>query len=366
MPPYRTKTADAAKRIDACVRTVLRRLGGLPEVRGNRSVYVDCPFARAWWRERIIAQAADGDEQCARRVRKVVRIHQTYWEKLVDRIVFRNSTFGSTNIRNALLRTLAQFLTTNPDSHLSSYQSFQRLCRRTTAYQGRLELSILSDIELDELMASNCPERRRMIDPRQPSPVAARTHLSEMARARQAVDRGSLPPFAAVVWPTGLDRSLLSTLPLTVRIWNCLKRAKLIRGKAKITAGALLPNTQLRADIPCRLRARSRKVPGRPAHERPASRGAAHRLPPQPTRPISTHTRRPPKATLGPPNTRTPQPAWPRFSWRCTLIRPVPGIGAMPPRASGRYWPHRLTSLGRQRSPMRYGRSWCALPRRWG
>lgn len=147
------KTVDAAKRIDACVRTVLRRLGGLPEVRGNRSVYVDCPFARAWWRERIIAQAAGGDEQCARRVRKVVRIHQTYWEKLVDRIVFRNSTFGSTNIRNALLRTLAQFLTANPDSNLSNYQSFQRLCRRTTAYQGRLELSILSDAELDELMA---------------------------------------------------------------------------------------------------------------------------------------------------------------------------------------------------------------------
>ena len=148
------RTVDAPKRIDACVRTVLRRLGGLPEVRGNRSVYVDCPFARAWWRERLVAQAAGGDDQCARLVRRVVRIHQTYWEKLVDRIVFRNSTFGSMNIRNALLRTLAQFLGANPDSDLRTYQSFQRLCRRTTAYQGRLELSVLSETELDELMAS--------------------------------------------------------------------------------------------------------------------------------------------------------------------------------------------------------------------
>ena len=147
-------TAEAAKRIDACVRTVLRRLGGLPEVRGNRSVYVDCPFARAWWRERIVSQAARGDAECARRVRRVVRIHQTYWEKLVDRIVFRNSTFGSTNIRNALLRSLAQFLSANPDSDLSTYQSFQRLCRRTTAYQGSLEMSVLSDVELDALMGS--------------------------------------------------------------------------------------------------------------------------------------------------------------------------------------------------------------------
>ena len=148
------KTSEAPRRIDSCVRTVLRRLGGLPEVRGNRSVYVDCPLARAWWRERIVAQAAGGDDQWARQVRRVVRIHQTYWEKLVDRIVFRNSTFGSTNIRNALLRALAQFLRDNPDSDLTTYQSFQRLCRRTTAYQGRLEMSMLSDTELDELMVA--------------------------------------------------------------------------------------------------------------------------------------------------------------------------------------------------------------------
>lgn len=148
----RDGTARGPQRIDSCVRTVLRRLGGLPEVRGNRSVYVDCPFARAWWRERMVAQASGGDEQLARQVRFLVRIHQTYWEKLVDRVVFRNSTFGSTNIRNAFLRALGQFLQANPDSELSTYQSFQRLCRRATAYQGSLELSVLSDIELDALM----------------------------------------------------------------------------------------------------------------------------------------------------------------------------------------------------------------------
>ncbi len=150
----RDTTAKGPQRIDSCVRAVLRRLGGLPEVRGNRSVYVDCPFARAWWRERMVAQAGGGDELRAKQVRRVVRIHQTYWEKLVDRIVFRNSTFGSTNIRNSLLRALGQFLHANPNSELSTYQSFQRLCRRATAYQGSLELSVLSDAELDALMES--------------------------------------------------------------------------------------------------------------------------------------------------------------------------------------------------------------------
>ena len=140
-------------RTDACVRTILRRLGGLREVRGNRSVYVDCPFARAWWRERMVAQAAAGDPQTAVAVRAVLRTSQTYWEKLIDRIVFRNSTFGSDNIRSAFLRALARHLTAaNPTSELMRSKGLQRLCRRATAYQGARELSILDDDELDALM----------------------------------------------------------------------------------------------------------------------------------------------------------------------------------------------------------------------
>lgn len=145
-------TGQGPKRIDDCVRTVLRRLGGLPEVRGNRSVYVDCPFARAWWRERMVSQAANGDARMAAVVRAVIRTNQTYWEKLIDRIVFRNSTFGSENIRNAFLRALAQFVESNPASELTSSSGFQRLCRRTATYQGSRELSILNDTELDALM----------------------------------------------------------------------------------------------------------------------------------------------------------------------------------------------------------------------
>ena len=147
-------TSQAPQRIDSCVRTVLRRLGGLPEVRGNRSVYVDCPFARAWWRERMVEQVAGDDDEVAAQVRVVIRISQTYWEKLVDRIVFRNSTFGSVNIRNAFLRALGQILDDDPGSKLTSSTSLQRICRRATAYQGSRELSILDDDELDSLMQS--------------------------------------------------------------------------------------------------------------------------------------------------------------------------------------------------------------------
>lgn len=146
------ESSQGPQRIDSCVRSVLRRLGGLPEIRGNRSVYVDCPFARAWWRERMVEQVARGDDEVAAQVRAVIRISQTYWEKLVDRIVFRNSTFGSANIRNAFLRAIAQLVGRDPKSELRNASALQRICRRATVYQGSRELSILDDDELDELM----------------------------------------------------------------------------------------------------------------------------------------------------------------------------------------------------------------------
>ena len=147
-------TNSGPQRIDNCVRTVLRRLGGLPEVRGNRSVYVDCPFARAWWRERMIEQASAGRDDLAQSIRTVFRFSQTYWEKFIDRIVFRNSTFGSENIRSSFVRALAGVLRDHPGSAVAGTEGLQRACRRATAYQGSRELSILADDELDELMRS--------------------------------------------------------------------------------------------------------------------------------------------------------------------------------------------------------------------
>ncbi len=142
------------KRVDDCVRTVLRRLGGLPEVRGNRSVYVDCPFARAWWRERMVEQASGERDEVAKSIRAVFRFSQTYWEKLIDRIVFRNSTFGAENIRSSFVRALANHVRDHPGSALEDSVELQRACRRATAYQGSRELSMLADNELDELMRS--------------------------------------------------------------------------------------------------------------------------------------------------------------------------------------------------------------------
>ena len=147
------ETGDAQpKMMDSTVRTVLRRLGGIPEVRWKRSVYVDCPFARAWWRGRLVEQTAQGDTSLAVQVHKVIRIHQTYWEKVVDRIVSRNSTFGSLEVRNAFLQTLARFIAANPGTALRKTKVLERTCRRIIVHQGTRELSILDDSKLVAIM----------------------------------------------------------------------------------------------------------------------------------------------------------------------------------------------------------------------
>ena len=147
-------TEKRNKQMDDCVRTVLRRLGGIPEVRGNRTVYVDCPFARAWWRGQIVRQVAPDDAALAAQVHKTLRISQTYWEKTIDRIVSRNSTFGASNVRNAFLRSLAQLLSDGSETGLAETSGLLNACRIAAMHQGTRELSILDDAELAEIMAS--------------------------------------------------------------------------------------------------------------------------------------------------------------------------------------------------------------------
>ena len=98
------------KQIDDVVRTILRRFSGLQSARGRRSVYVDCPFARAWWRNYFADEMKKNDDNDAEytRVMAVLRVSQAFWEKLVDFIVSRNPTTGYTAVRKALFWGLSE------------------------------------------------------------------------------------------------------------------------------------------------------------------------------------------------------------------------------------------------------------------
>ena len=142
----------ATKAIDDCVRTVLRRLSGLPEARGNRTVYVDCPLARAWWRERLVADISQGDPDQAESVRVVARVNQTYWEELVTLVVSRNSVLGSHAIRDSFVLSLGDLLSKKPETPLRLSQNLRLACRTIGAIQASRELSVLNEREVRSLM----------------------------------------------------------------------------------------------------------------------------------------------------------------------------------------------------------------------
>ncbi len=145
---------EATSLLDKCVRTVLRRLGGLPEARGNRSVYVNCPLARAWWRERLVAEVATNEgEGLEREIRAVVHPDsQQYWEDLVTFVVSRNSVFGSVAVRTILIRTLAKVLEANPSSPLRTTDELKCLCRSVSSIQASFELSVVPSQDVTTIM----------------------------------------------------------------------------------------------------------------------------------------------------------------------------------------------------------------------
>ncbi len=147
---------DTPLKIDRCVRTALRRMGGLPPARGRRSVYVDCMFARAWWRERMVEEATS---EAADRVRALFRISgKSLWEELIARLIDKDgvAVFGSldapNDARSALLLALARHLAGRPKSSLSQPHQLRRVFEKVATYQTTPGLGPAADPELAELV----------------------------------------------------------------------------------------------------------------------------------------------------------------------------------------------------------------------
>ena len=151
--------ADAtATRIDACVRTVLRRMGGLPQARGHRSVYVDCMFARAWWRERMVDEATS---ELANQVRALFRMRgKSLWEEVVSRLIAKvgTSVFGSldapSEVRGAFFLALARRAAENPQSPLTQSQQITRVCAQLAIYHATPGLGPAADTELATILTA--------------------------------------------------------------------------------------------------------------------------------------------------------------------------------------------------------------------
>ena len=151
---------DEPKLIDDTVRTILRRFSGLPEARwGLRTVYVNCTFGRAWWREKItqeVIEATGGDEDA---ISRTLRKSQEYWEKLVNLLSTRNSVFGDENIRTSLIWALSDHIDDAKYKPLFlSSGAIDRCMGHLSVYSAYQEFGVFEQDELKEFISKEVIE----------------------------------------------------------------------------------------------------------------------------------------------------------------------------------------------------------------
>lgn len=149
------------KQIDNAVRLALRRMSGLPEARGVRSVYTNCPFARAWWRSHLAEEVCEASGAERGDVLNVLQKSTEYWEKLIVLVVSRNSVVGDTGVRTALVWALSELVGDKARSQLFTVQGLTQVGRLLGIRLAWQELSVLPLEELKVLILREILPRDR-------------------------------------------------------------------------------------------------------------------------------------------------------------------------------------------------------------
>ncbi len=94
---------ERQKAMDKCVRNFLRHLCGLHEARSTRTIYQDCPFARAWWQCHIAESVENTDNQ---KIISLFHEKKRVWRHLSDKMAAQLTVLGDKNIRNGIIMFL--------------------------------------------------------------------------------------------------------------------------------------------------------------------------------------------------------------------------------------------------------------------
>ena len=128
--------------LDACTRTVLRQLGGLPEERGYVTTFVDCRMARSWWRGHISNQVSEDIMVDIDDVWTHLRVPNATWEQISQHTVKRLTVIGDRRIRSAVIgRLMDADLENDPSNRRERVQAFLAEVGARCAHQA---LGVLS------------------------------------------------------------------------------------------------------------------------------------------------------------------------------------------------------------------------------
>ena len=139
------------KQIDDLVRRCLRQFSGLPE-RGSRSVYVNCPLAKAWWRCYLTHEICDCSQASFKDIHRVLRRSQEYWERLIVLVVSRNSIVGDSKIRSALIWALSELDENKAPDDVFIVKGLERIGRAIGIRLAWQELGVLTVPQIKDVI----------------------------------------------------------------------------------------------------------------------------------------------------------------------------------------------------------------------
>ncbi len=159
------------KTTEAATRNLLRRMGGLPHVRGKVSVLNDCPISRAWWRGRLAVLAAERSQGSfdVDTAHRVLHSSNDAWSRLVGHSVRRVTVINHSSVRAALIE---QYRNASRDSGGIPAAEFQTVIRLLARHGPALIFDALSASELSELTAQAIADARSGNDDDLPSAPA--------------------------------------------------------------------------------------------------------------------------------------------------------------------------------------------------
>lgn len=143
---------EGSKHLDSCIRTLCRQLlGGVPEERGQVSVFLDPRIARAWWRGHVVQQAAEDLGVDPDPIWKTLRLTGAPWEELVQHMVRKLTHVGERAIRSALVVRFVEMKLIEDSSPVRRKRTVDLLAATGQCAAGR-SLGVLSPSEVLDVL----------------------------------------------------------------------------------------------------------------------------------------------------------------------------------------------------------------------
>ena len=132
-----------SKRIDDCVRTVFRTMGGLRRIRGYVSVISDCTLSRYWWMGHAIENSAIDDDQAWEELNR-------YWRVIAEYAIRRLTIIGNP----VLMHGLITHITSHP---VDTVTGIEDVLKRMGVLFSEVSAHSWSGNEVQNLLAQSVP-----------------------------------------------------------------------------------------------------------------------------------------------------------------------------------------------------------------